>query len=735
MNNFIMKVLVLCPGILVLFICVNLLKNIAPFEIQKLLPKDHHVRLAYEDYAKKYNDENQIFLLLSKDRPMKGEEIAKVADSLGRVIRYTKPPTDVLSIGNAKYVKFEDGGFYLEKFIQDSQISLEAREKLKTKVWNKTLVNADFSTLIFTFQLDSRLKEKERVPYVKTIINKVKKWNEKIGDYDLHFIGTEVANYHFTQEMIKNQTIITPILLLMLGLFFYYLFHSFITVFFTYYIMFLGYAATIVVIILNEGGIGPYSSFALFFVLIVSTSDLMHFFNTFNYKKGDLNNAVKVLFKPCFLTSLTTCIGFASLVFNENVPVRYFGLYCSFGTAVCFLLTFYFLPYLMKVFEVRSKNVVTKRLFNTESIWLFIKQRAKSIIICFAVVAVVFGYFSRNIEINDNLYKKFLPAHPLSLAVDAFSNYFNFVGSVDILIRPKNKDEKILNLVETIREFEADLEKIPTTSHLKSYPQMIKLVEEEIKASDEKVDVKKIKVLSQSFHDLLHDYGALGEVYNERHQEMRIMLFLNTLHSEKLEETLMQIRKLASDKKYFDILEIEPNGFAVIRSYINNNVIRDFIKSFGASLVLIFIVFWILLRSCRWALVAMLPNLFPILTISGLMGIFRIPLESNLVILVCITIGIAVDDTIHFLTNITRELKLNHNLKQAVISSLDEMAKALIGTTAVLVFSFPCFFLADLKLFIQVGIFIAISLLVALIADLILLPALILTFLNKEKNS
>jgi len=735
MNNFIMKVLVLCPGILVLFICVNLLKNIAPFEIQKLLPKDHHVRLAYEDYAKKYNDENQIFLLLSKDRPMKGEEIAKVADSLGRVIRYTKPPTDVLSIGNAKYVKFEDGGFYLEKFIQDSQISLEAREKLKTKVWNKTLVNADFSTLIFTFQLDSRLKEKERVPYVKTIINKVKKWNEKNGDYDLHFIGTEVANYHFTQEMIKNQTIITPILLLMLGLFFYYLFHSFITVFFTYYIMFLGYAATIVVIILNEGGIGPYSSFALFFVLIVSTSDLMHFFNTFNYKKGDLNNAVKVLFKPCFLTSLTTCIGFASLVFNENVPVRYFGLYCSFGTAVCFLLTFYFLPYLMKVFEVRSKNVVTKRLFNTESIWLFIKQRAKSIIICFAVVAVVFGYFSRNIEINDNLYKKFLPAHPLSLAVDAFSNYFNFVGSVDILIRPKNKDEKILNLVETIREFEADLEKIPTTSHLKSYPQMIKLVEEEIKASDEKVDVKKIKVLSQSFHDLLHDYGALGEVYNERHQEMRIMLFLNTLHSEKLEETLMQIRKLASDKKYFDILEIEPNGFAVIRSYINNNVIRDFIKSFGASLVLIFIVFWILLRSCRWALVAMLPNLFPILTISGLMGIFRIPLESNLVILVCITIGIAVDDTIHFLTNITRELKLNHNLKQAVISSLDEMAKALIGTTAVLVFSFPCFFLADLKLFIQVGIFIAISLLVALIADLILLPALILTFLNKEKNS
>lgn len=197
----------------------------------------------------------------------------------------------------------------------------------------------------------------------------------------------------------------------------------------------------------------------------------------------------------------------------------------------------------------------------------------------------------------------------------------------------------------------------------------------------------------------------------------------------------MQIRKLALDKKYSEILEIEPNGFAVIRSYINNNVIRDFIKSFGCTLLLIMLVFWVMLKSFKWALVAMLPNVFPILTISGLMGMFRIPLESNLVILVCITIGIAVDDTIHFLTNIIRELKLQRNLKEAVIFSLDEMAKALIGTTAVLIFSFPCFFLADLKLFVQVGIFIAISLLVALIADLILLPALILIFLNKEKNS
>ena len=161
---------------------------------------------------------------------------------------------------------------------------------------------------------------------------------------------------------------------------------------------------------------------------------------------------------------------------------------------------------------------------------------------------------------------------------------------------------------------------------------------------------------------------------------------------------------------------------------MNNSVIRNFIKSFAFSFMVIFIIFLVIYRSLKWATLAILPNILPLLTISGLMGLFNITVESNLVILVCVTMGLSVDDTIHFIYNLKNSLKKGLPLKNSVENSLKETAKALIGTTSVLVFSFPCFLLADLKLFVQVGVFILISLIVALIADFLLLPSLLLKF-------
>jgi predicted RND superfamily exporter protein len=131
----------------------------------------------------------------------------------------------------------------------------------------------------------------------------------------------------------------------------------------------------------------------------------------------------------------------------------------------------------------------------------------------------------------------------------------------------------------------------------------------------------------------------------------------------------------------------------------------------------------------------MIPNVFPLLTISGLMGLFNITMESNLIILVSITIGIAVDDTLHFTYHLRKCLKQKLGLEKSIKESLNSTLKALVTTTSVFIFSFPTFLLADLKLFVQVGIFILISLVAALLADFLLLPAALVLLSRKNNDS
>lgn len=130
----------------------------------------------------------------------------------------------------------------------------------------------------------------------------------------------------------------------------------------------------------------------------------------------------------------------------------------------------------------------------------------------------------------------------------------------------------------------------------------------------------------------------------------------------------------------------------------------------------------------------MLPNLFPLLFICGFLNILGMTIDSNLVLMICITLGIAVDDTIHFLWALRKNSLVNPDMKENIRAAFKTTSKALMATTLIFSLSFPAFFFADLKIFYQVGSFVILSLLFALAADFLLLPALFLLFEKKPSD-
>ena len=491
------------------------------------------------------------------------------------------------------------------------------------------------------------------------------------------------------------------------------------------------YALMIITIIANEGGIGPYSVFSLSFVFVIATSDLIHYFSKLAQlqESGAANPIIEAknhIFTPCLLTTVTTMLGFSSLMINEMLPIRFFGLYCALGSLFCFLLTFYVLPELLASFNFKLPPRTIDLTLRSQSITKFVLRRPFPIIASFALFSLLMIYGTTKLEQDDNFYTKFIDSHPFTQSVKEFDQRYNMAGTVDILLSPKNGENLVQEThLDTIEAFQRAVEAIDKVEMARSLPDVLNDVGRSL-ASNEFIDHKEKEDRVYSIFRIFRNFGGLDDIYNSYHNEARIVAQMNSMKSTDLEGTIAKIEKIIEQAR-FAAFEISVTGFAVVRNYINSKATDNFIKSFGLSLFFIFVTFLLYFRSLKISLVAMIPNLVPLISISGLMGLLGITMESNLVVMVCITIGLAVDDTIHFVYELKKQMDdKTQSFQEALQKSLGNTSRALISTTALFIFSFCCFFLSDLRLFFQAGFFILASLVIALLCDFILLPAILL---------
>lgn len=714
------KFLAIVIPILLVGFCVMRLGNIKPYQVQKLLRENHPIRVSYEEFNKKYNDEDKIYILLSKDSFFSPDESKTILDKISQSFRRTRGINSLTHLANSKFIKYSNNTFKLHLFLNRDSYQQGAKEKLHSKFWENNLISKDEKNLLITVTLSSRIDRKKRVPLVKLIINRTDSIIKNYPGIKSTYIGTEVANYWFTHEMVRNAAQITPLLFFIFGCFFFFVFKSFKSMVISFTVIVLAYASTAILITFIEEGIGPYSNFALLFVIIVSTSDLIHFFIQYKQSHSNIKDTISKIRIPCLLTSITTAIGFSSLLINENLPLKYLGLYCICGTFIAYFLTFNFVPLAIKAFNVKVPNLAEPT-HKTNRLWDFVFSNSKLITSIFLIASIFLLVNSTKLRIDDNTYNKFNSEHPLSRAIDSFKQKLNFMGSVDIIIRSDKEEVISPESIEKIKVIENDLEKIKTASHLKSFTQFFDNMKEEL--GD---DFTPLRI--DSIFSMLYDYGALNSLYKQTSNEIRTTLFLKSLSSSDLQNTIISINKLQDKYPNFSI---EVNGFAAIRNYISQNVIKNFIYSIGLTFVLIFLVFLFLFRSLKWSLLAILPNLLPLLVISGLMGFFNITIDNNLLILVSITLGISVDDTIHFIYKLRNSMK-KENIELAIKRTFNSTLYPLLSTTSIFILTFPSFLISDVVLFEQVGFFLMISLITAFLADFFLLPSILL-FRKKDK--
>lgn len=490
--------------------------------------------------------------------------------------------------------------------------------------------------------------------------------------------------------------------------------------------------------------------------LTVGISSSVHILSGYKYylvtldKRAALIKAYEKSGVSVMLATLTTFAGIISMAVVPIVPIRNFAIAASFGIAFAYVGTIYLLPSLLTLWApgaARNKETGEKMQGLLErQLQRFITyvirvthDRPKAIIAVFSVImlASLSGY--PRVVVDTNFLESIRPGYGFKETFETLDKHFGGTTNVEIIINTgKNdglKDVTLLtamdNLAQRAKKERPDFV-AKTTSLVNavkdSNKNLINGKEENYKIPSDNQKLKQVLLMYDSadpesrklFADDDWEKGRITlQVVNK--SSFEYVDFLTQVEG-WMKEYLEPVKQSNPELTYY------ATGGIPIMMRLTGFLTKSQLQSFGLALVIITVIMFLIYGTIRYGIIAMLPNIFPILLTVGITGWFKIPLDSDTLLVLPIAIGIAVDDTIHFMTHYRGELFAGHGRLEAIKNTLREVGQAMIFTSIILVTGFLIFLSSIYVPFRNFGLLSAIAISSALFADLLFLPALLTVF-------
>lgn len=478
------------------------------------------------------------------------------------------------------------------------------------------------------------------------------------------------------------------------------------------------------------------------FIVAIGIADAIHIYGIWLRKiKEGISTKEAVLFSleknilPTFFTSLTTVIGFGSLAFSSIVPVSTLGIATSSGVILAFMLSLIWLPSVLMLINNNKKNINNKKK-NTFK-WnygKFILKYNKVIIISFIfLVSISFlGLFK--LQIDTNMIKYFDKDHDIRKSSEFTMN--NLTGSVsyEIVIDAGRENgvysPEFLNKVEEF--YQQYQNKFPKdVRYMTSIKDIIKRYNKIITEKDEipkDQDLVSQYVLLYSMS--LDKAQNITDLMDFMQQKLRLTVVVNLVNTSKDLEMIGYAQEWWSQTPY----KVTITGKTVMNAFLQNKVANTLIFSLSITLLLVSLIMYLIFGRIKMLWLFILPNILPVIIVLGIMGWIGIYIDIGVAITGAIVIGIAVDDSIHFFFKYFSAKENNDNIEDVLNEVIIYAGKAILFTTLVLSISFGLIIFSDFLPNRNFAIITSSGLMIAMLLDIFLLPALLSLFIKTNKT-
>lgn len=484
------------------------------------------------------------------------------------------------------------------------------------------------------------------------------------------------------------------------------------------------------------------------FVITLATS--IHVINHYYYETtaavrggGAVADTVKAVGIPCFFTCLTTSLGFASLMAGNVPPVRMTGAFSAAGIMLSFFVSIVVFTIALPVIDRKGRHREARRTGSVEGLFSallagvssFVSIRTRPVlIICIVLIAVAVYGISR-LRVESDIIKAFPDDSEIVIANDYIEDRLTGLLPLEFVVHPQGGgtivNADFLGRLEDFQKFLVGIDDVTyslsVVDAIKRTNQIINNGERGYYAIPESAE-EADRYLSMAS---IYGGGVLKRFYTPDKKSARISVRMKQVGSDRYGDILGQIDDYIAGggEEYSDV---EATGVVHLLIEMQDFLLASQIRTFSLAFAVIFVVMIFLLRSIKLALISMIPNIAPIVLTIGAMGYMGIALDSGTMMIASVAIGIAVDDTIHFLYRFKRELTDGCSGRDVYINAVDgtlrSVGRAIVFTSIVAFCGFLALCFSQFKPIQHFGLLTAVTMVSALVADLLILPCVLLVF-------
>ena len=729
-----------------------------------LLPKDHIVNQQYDAFLDKFGEEGNLIVIGFKDNRFFTPKAFQAWNELMTSLKNSKEVELVVSLNDLKKLQKNEveEKFQLVPLIDNSQTNNAGYlEQIKNELFNKLpfyeglLFNKQSGSIRSAIYLNKKIVNTaaRKTFILENLVPKINRF-EKATGIDLRVSGMPYIRTINAENMKGEIGLFIGAALLITSLIFFLFFRSFRATFISICILLFGVMWSFGTLGLFHYKITILTAIIPPLIIVIGITNCIFLINKYQQEIKIHHNQAKALQRviskigvSTLMTNLTTAAGFATFMITGNELLFEFGLVTSINVISVYLLTLVVVPIVYSFMPLPkekhlyhlSKNYISFLLDWVENI---VKFRRKRIYIIYVLLLIFSIVGVSQIKVSGSLIGEMPKSASFFKDIVFFEKEFNGVMPLEIMINTKRKKGVMkLSTMKKMNELQETIAKIPELSKPISVVNLVKYSKQAYyNGNPEYFDLPTAQeqafILSYAKNATKNTKENLMKSYvDSTGQYARITTFMKDIGTEEMAKVEGKLREKIEAVFPKERYEVTLTGKALVFQKGTSYLIDNLIESLIFAIVMIAGLMAYLFRSGKMVMASVITNVLPLCITSGLMGYFGIPLKPSTILVFSIAFGISVDNAIQFMAKYRHDLIQNNGkIKKSVFSALRETGISTFYTSIVLIFGFAIFTLSSFSGTIALGGLISCTLLFAMFANLLVLPALVLTFEKKKAS-
>lgn len=731
------------------------------FTEANLLPDVHPENIQYQKFVQKFGDEGNLITIAVNDSILFTPERLEAWKKLNQRINAFPEVGVVLSIDNLQELKKDDQAqkLYLETLQTPTNPTSENLIRFKDKLfqdlpfYENLLFNAETQTVRTIVYMDPDIVNTAvRKDFIfEEFIPLIERYEKQTG-VNLRVSGMPYIRTLNAQNIVDEIGLFVLSATLLTALIFFLFFRSFRATFIALSVVLIGVMWALGTLGLFRYEITVLTALIPPLIIVIGVPNCIFLINKYQQEVDKHGNQAKSLVRviskignATLLTNLTTASGFSTFILTNSKILKEFGIIASLNILFIFILSLLIIPIVYSLMpppqskhlkHLKNKNI--KRLIN----WMENQVRYRRInVFLIALSGLVLGIVGiYKINISGSLIEDMPKKSEFFQDIKFYDQEFDGIVPVEVLVNAQRKNGILKpSTLKRMNRMQDRIDEIPELSSPLSVVNAVKYVKQAYYNGNPRYFKLPTAQENSFIYPYINNQGSQGNLLtnyvDSTGQYARITTFMKDISTPRMEAIEAKLREEAARIFPEDRYQVTFTGKSLLFLKGTKYLIKNLLISLLLAILIIALIMAYMFRSFKMILISLVPNLLPLVITAGVMGYSGIPLKPSTILVFSIAFGISVDDTIHFLAKYRQELIASGwKIKTSIYKALRETGVSMFYTSIVLFFGFIVFMSSNFGGTVALGGLVSVTLLMAMLANLILLPALLISLAENISN-